>query len=149
MAGQSGIAEARRVTAENKLRISTFAFIDDMVTACAAADLIVSRSGASTTAELACLGKASILVPFPHATDNHQEQNARAFEEVGAATLILDGDLTGAKLAEAVKELLGDPSRLATMGNAARTLARPGAAETIAEEIFGLVFERPQEPSSD
>ena len=61
-----------------------------MVTACAAADLIVSRSGASTTAELACLGKPSILVPFPHATDNHQEQNARAFEDAGAATVILD-----------------------------------------------------------
>jgi len=145
MAGQSGISEARRVAGEYALHIDTFAFIDDMVTACAAADLIVSRSGASTTAELACLGKPSILVPFPHATDNHQEQNARAFEGAGAAIVILDDELRGENLAEAIKELLRDRERLARMGNAARSLAHPGAAETIVEEILGLVFERPQE----
>ncbi|MFO7976305.1 MAG: undecaprenyldiphospho-muramoylpentapeptide beta-N-acetylglucosaminyltransferase [Candidatus Hydrogenedentota bacterium] len=149
MAGQSGIAEARRVSAEHTLRIDTFAFIDDMVTACAAANLIVSRSGASTTAELACLGKPSILVPFPHATDNHQEQNARAFEEAGAATMILDSELTGDRLAETIKDLIEDSGRLADMGDAARSLARPGAAETIAEEILGLIFQRPQEESEE
>lgn len=149
MAGQGGIAEARGVAGEQKLRIDTFAFIDDMVTACAAADLIVSRSGASTTAELACLGKPSILVPFPHATDNHQEQNARAFEDAGAATVILDNELTGERLADAIKALLADPGGLMRMGNAARSLARPGAAEAIVDEIFGLVFERPQDMSSD
>lgn len=148
MAGQAGIAEARRVAAEQALRVDTFAFIDDMVTACAAADLIVSRSGASTTAELACLGKPSLLVPFPHATDNHQEQNARAFEEAGAAIVVLDEELTGEGLARAVNGLLGDAARLARMADSARSLARPGAAEAIVEEIFGLVFEQPQEPST-
>lgn len=141
MAGQTGIAEARDVAAGHPLRIDTFAFIDDMVTACAAADLIVSRSGASTTAELACLGKPSLLVPFPHATDNHQEQNARAFEDAGAARVILDRELTGESLAAAVKALLEDAVLLNRMGEAARSLARPGAAETIAEEIFALVFD--------
>jgi len=141
MAGQTGIAEARDVAAGHPLRIDTFAFIDDMVTACAAADLIVSRSGASTTAELACLGKPSLLVPFPHATDNHQEQNARAFEDAGAAQVILDRELTGESLAAAVKALLEDAVLLNRMGEAARSLARPGAAETIAEEIFALVFD--------
>ncbi len=150
MTGQTGIAEARRVAAGHPLRIDTFAFIDDMVTACAAADVIVSRSGASTTAELACLGKPSILVPFPHATDNHQEQNARAFEDAGAARVILDRELTGDGLAAAVKALLEDSALLGRMGEAARSLARPGAAETIAEEIFALVFEGAQEtPSSE
>ena len=145
MAGQSGIAEARRAAAKLDIRVDTFAFIDDMVTACAAADLVVSRSGASTTAELACLGKPSILVPFPHATDNHQEQNARAFEEAGAAVVILDGELTGEGLAKTVTTLLGEPGRLNSMAAAARSLARPGAAEVIAEEIFSLVFEGAQE----
>lgn len=144
MSGPPGIAEARRVAAEHPLRIETFAFIDDMVTACAAADVIVSRSGASTTAELACLGKPSILVPFPHATDNHQEQNARAFEDAGAATVILDRELDGDRLAKAIKDLLEDKDLLTRVGDAARSLARPGAAEAIVEEILGLVFETPR-----
>ena len=148
MAGQSGIADARRIAAEHTLRIDTFAFIDDMVTACAAADLVVSRSGASTTAELACLGKPSILVPFPHATDNHQEQNARAFEEAGAARVLLDRELTGDALAAAIQALLDDDRLRSRMGEAARSLARPGAAETIAEEIFALIFEGVVETAS-
>jgi UDP-N-acetylglucosamine--N-acetylmuramyl-(pentapeptide) pyrophosphoryl-undecaprenol N-acetylglucosamine transferase len=141
MTGKADAIAARKTAEESAARVSVFPFIEDMVTACAAADLVVSRSGASTTAELACLGKPSILVPFPHATDNHQEKNARAFEDVGAAQVILDGECNGERLGGAVRGILHAQDRLEAMGQAAAALARPGAAESIVEEIFSLVFE--------
>ena len=115
------------------------AFIDDMATVCAAADLIVSRAGASTTAELAVIGKPAILIPYPHAADNHQEHNARAFEAAGAAVVLLDRDCSGESLTAAIRELLDNPQRLEEMGRAAKTLAKPLATETIAETIIELV----------
>lgn len=121
-----------------------FAFIEDMATACAAADLIISRAGASATAEIAVMGKPSILVPFPYATDNHQEYNARAFQETGAALLLPDTECTGERLAEMIRSLLQNPEKLATMGAAARTLAKPFAAEHIAEIILEMVYHHPR-----
>jgi UDP-N-acetylglucosamine--N-acetylmuramyl-(pentapeptide) pyrophosphoryl-undecaprenol N-acetylglucosamine transferase len=99
----------------------------------AQADLIVCRAGAGAVAELAAAGKPSVLVPFPFATDDHQLRNAQAFESAGAAKLVLDRDLTGAKLFEIVSELAGDRESLGRMGDAARRLAHPGAAERAAE----------------
>lgn len=141
MAGATDAPMARAAAQSCPARVDVFPFIDDMVTACAAADLVVSRSGASTTAELACLGKPAILVPYPHATDNHQEQNARAFEETGAAILLKDADCTGERLLATVRPLLAEPARLRSMADAAHALARPGAAETIVEDLLSLVFE--------
>ncbi len=140
----TGVVDApkARVAAENAAAlVQVFTFIDDMVTACAAADLIVSRAGASSTAELAVLGKPTILVPYPYAADNHQEQNARAFEEAGAAVILLDRECSGARLLEQMRELLADPIRLEAMGAAATVLAKSSAAEAIAEEILSLVFD--------
>lgn len=119
--------------------VQVHAFIEDMATACAAADLIVSRAGASTTAELAVLGKPSVLIPYPFAADNHQEHNARAFEAVGAAVVLLDGECSAERLGQIIRELLADKNRLADMGKAAKTLAQPLAAEEIAETIIELV----------
>jgi len=141
MTGQSDAQSARAAAKEAPCRVDVFPFINDMVTACAAADFVVSRAGASTTAELAMLGKPSLLVPYPFATDNHQEQNARAFEQAGAATLLLDGDCTGASVTEAIKAILSNPGRLQQMATATASLARPGAAEAIVEEILLLAFE--------
>jgi UDP-N-acetylglucosamine--N-acetylmuramyl-(pentapeptide) pyrophosphoryl-undecaprenol N-acetylglucosamine transferase len=141
MTGKADAEEARRVAEGARARAHVFAYVEDMVGACAAADLIVSRAGASSTAEIAMMEKPSILVPYPHAAENHQEQNARAFEETGAAVVLLDGACTGAALLEAIRALLGDGRRLAAMGDAARSLARPGAAEAIVDEILSLVFE--------
>ena len=101
---------------------------------------MVGRSGASTTAELAVLGKPCILVPYPLATDNHQAQNAAAFEEVGAGRVILDAECTGDVLHEVVTEMLSDEEALARIGHAAHTLARPVAADAISEGIMMLVF---------
>lgn len=106
-------------------------FIDDMAARYAAADLVICRAGALTIAELAAAGVASVLVPFPHAVDDHQTGNARFLSEAGAAVLLPQGELTPEKLAG----LLGDLSRenLAAMAEKARTLAKPDATRAVAE----------------
>jgi len=138
-AGKAEAIQMRMKAEDATASTQVHAFIDDMATVCAAADLIVSRAGASTTAELAVIGKPAILIPYPHAADNHQEHNARAFEAAGAAVVLLDKDCSGESLTEAIRELLKDPKRLEDMGMAAKTLAKPLAAETIAETIIQLV----------
>lgn len=114
------------------------AFIDDMPTALARADVVVSRSGAMTVAELAAAGKASVLIPFPGAADRHQLENARAMERAGAARVIEDRDLTSERLVREIEGLLAQPERLAEMETKARALGRPDAAERIADLIEGL-----------
>ena len=140
MTGGKGMDSARRAAAAAQVKVEVFSFIDDMAGACAAADLVVSRAGASTTAELAVLGKPSILVPYPHAAEGHQEENARAFEKNGGAMVLRDSDCTGPTLLEAIRDLLSDPGRLAAMGEGAAGMAKPAAVESIADEILGLVF---------
>lgn len=108
-------------------------FIQDMPAAFAAADLVVCRSGAGATAELAAAAKPSVLVPFPFAADQHQLRNAEAFERGGAALLIRDEVFTGRKLFETVSELASNPHRLDQMAHSARRFARPGAARRAAE----------------
>jgi UDP-N-acetylglucosamine--N-acetylmuramyl-(pentapeptide) pyrophosphoryl-undecaprenol N-acetylglucosamine transferase len=141
MAGSAGAARARQAAAGG-VRVEVYPFIDNMAQACAAADLMVCRSGASSTAEIAMMRKPSILVPFPRATDNHQEHNARAFADAHAALVMHDAELTGERLVQEVRHLLADPVRLDAMSHAAAQLAMPGAAEAIAEEILSLAFGR-------
>jgi UDP-N-acetylglucosamine--N-acetylmuramyl-(pentapeptide) pyrophosphoryl-undecaprenol N-acetylglucosamine transferase len=100
-------------------------------------DLVVSRAGAMTLAELAAAGRPAILVPFGSATHGHQLENARALVEAGAARMIEESRLTGDVLAAAVVDLIGDRERLVKMGEAARSLAVPDAAGRLA----GLLFE--------
>ena len=114
------------------------AFIDDMPAAFARADLVISRAGAGTVAELAAAGKAALLVPFPAATDEHQLENAKAFERAGAARVIRQSELTPERLLRELSELLADRERLVRMGGAARRLARPDAAARIADLVYGL-----------
>jgi len=141
MTGNSDAARARAAAETAAARADVFPFIDDMPAAAAAADLIVSRAGASSTAEIAVMGKPSILVPYPFATDKHQDKNAEAFSEAGAAVTLADGECDGERLAGLMRELLGDEARLEEMAKAAATLAKPGAAEAIVEEILMLAFE--------
>lgn len=140
MTGPAGANAARDAAAKAPVTASVYAFIDDMAAACAAADLIICRSGASTTAEIALMGKPSIMVPYPHATDNHQEANARAFETADAGVVLLDKECTPERLGALVKRLLDDPVRRDAMAKAAHGLAHPGAAETLVEDLFDLVF---------
>jgi UDP-N-acetylglucosamine--N-acetylmuramyl-(pentapeptide) pyrophosphoryl-undecaprenol N-acetylglucosamine transferase len=114
-------------------RFEIVAFIDDMPSRFAAADLIVCRAGATTLAELAAAGRPAVLVPYPYAADDHQRLNAEAVEEAGGAVTVLDMELGGARLAALIRELDGNRDRLRRMGRAARTLARPNATSRIAE----------------
>lgn len=145
MTGKDFAPEARVMAGKAKVPVRVYAFIDDMPAACAAASLIVSRAGASTAAEIAALGKPSILVPYPYATDAHQEENARAFVEAGAAVLLHDAECTAEKLAGTLRTLLADPARLDAMGKAALSLAQPAAVEDIAEEILEIAFKPVEE----
>jgi UDP-N-acetylglucosamine--N-acetylmuramyl-(pentapeptide) pyrophosphoryl-undecaprenol N-acetylglucosamine transferase len=114
------------------------AFFDDMATAYAASDVVVSRSGATAIAEIELVGRPSILVPYPYATEDHQMLNARAVEKAGAACVMPDEELTGDTLATAVFRLMDDRPELALMAERARTLARPDAAERVAESVLAL-----------
>ena len=104
-------------------------------TALAAADLAVARAGGSVF-ELAQYGLPSILIPYPHASADHQTANARWMAEAGAATILPDAEVTPARLRSEVDALLGDPERLAGMAAASRRLARPDAAAVVAREVL-------------
>ncbi len=104
------------------------------------ADLVVARSGASTLAEITVLGKPSILIPFPYATDNHQEHNARSIENAGAGEVLLDKDCSADTLLPRIRKIINDPILLQNMSHSSKKLAKPLASETIAEEIIKLVF---------
>jgi UDP-N-acetylglucosamine--N-acetylmuramyl-(pentapeptide) pyrophosphoryl-undecaprenol N-acetylglucosamine transferase len=112
-------------------------FLDDMEARFAQADLIVCRSGATTCAELTAAGKASVLVPFARAADDHQRSNALALQEAGAARMIEEKHLTGETLARAVTETLETPGRLEAMEDAARAAGRPDAAARVADLLEG------------
>jgi len=107
-------------------------FLDDMADAYAAADLVVARAGATTIAELSVLGLPAVLVPYPHATADHQRGNADSLVAAGAAVLLDDADLSAATLAEAVAPIVNDVERAGLMSLSARAWARPHAAEALA-----------------
>ena len=112
-------------------------YISDFGEALLASDLVVARAGGSVF-EIAAHGRPSVLIPYPHASAMHQDENAAYFARSGAAVVIPDGELTGARLAAEVGSLLADPSSLAAMGRAAAALAKPEAAREIAGEILAV-----------
>jgi UDP-N-acetylglucosamine--N-acetylmuramyl-(pentapeptide) pyrophosphoryl-undecaprenol N-acetylglucosamine transferase len=114
-----------------------FPYIEPFADALAAADLVAARAGGSVL-ELAAAGLPAILVPYPHATADHQTLNARYMEETGAAVVVPDAELDGPRLAREAAALLGAPQRMAEMSNAARVAARPDAAERIADELLAV-----------
>ncbi len=130
-AGERDLAGLRAPGAHYDLR----GYIPGFAQALLASDLIVARSGGSVF-EIAAHGRPAVLVPYPHATADHQTANARYFTQAGAAVVIPDGELDGPRLAAEVGALLADRGRLAAMGRAAQGLARPDAAEVIAGELL-------------
>lgn len=107
-------------------------FLDDMADAYAAADVVVARSGATTLAELSVLGIPAVLIPYPHATADHQRGNAEALVDAGAAVCIDDADLDANTLVAAVTPIVNDVERAGRMALAARSWSRPHAAEALA-----------------
>ncbi len=113
------------------VRGEALAFIEDMAGAYAAADLVICRAGALTIAELAAAGVGSVLVPFPHAVDDHQTSNARHLADAGAAVLLPQSEMTPQGLAQLLQSL--DRARLLDMAGKARALARADATERVAQ----------------
>jgi UDP-N-acetylglucosamine--N-acetylmuramyl-(pentapeptide) pyrophosphoryl-undecaprenol N-acetylglucosamine transferase len=113
-------------------------FFERMDHAYAAADLIVSRAGAGTVAELAAVGLPSILVPYPYATEDHQTLNAAVLTEAGAALLVADVEATAERLGPMIEALLDDPNKLEAMSRATAKVARPHAADELAGWVLEL-----------
>jgi UDP-N-acetylglucosamine--N-acetylmuramyl-(pentapeptide) pyrophosphoryl-undecaprenol N-acetylglucosamine transferase len=114
-------------------------YIDNMMADFAAADLVICRAGATTTAELIAAGKASIMIPFPFAADDHQRKNAEALEASGASKMILQQDLNGERLASEIRVLLGSPDEVDRMEKASRKLAHGDAAVGVVDLIEQLI----------
>lgn len=130
-AGKAHYEQLQALYREAGVEAEVLPFIDDMAAEYAACDLTICRAGALTVAELAAAGVASILVPFPHAVDDHQTGNARFLSEQGAAILLPQTELSAGKLAHTLGELNRD--RLLAMARAARKLGKPDATELVAK----------------
>ncbi len=123
-------------------RATVTKYIDNMVAAFAKADLVICRAGATTTAELIAAGKASLMIPFPLAADDHQRKNAEAMAAAGAGSMILQRDLTGARLAAQIKEFASEPEKIAAMETAARGMGKGDAAAAVVDLVQKLVAEK-------
>jgi UDP-N-acetylglucosamine--N-acetylmuramyl-(pentapeptide) pyrophosphoryl-undecaprenol N-acetylglucosamine transferase len=135
-AGERWAESARKSYADAKVRADVQPFIENMAEAYAWADLVICRAGALTISELAAAGVGAILVPFPAAVDDHQTHNARYLVSEGAAVLIADRELTAERLSEELQRLCAGRGKLLAMAERARLLARPRAAEELAESCL-------------
>ncbi len=137
--GAADLDAVRSGYAEAGFEADVRPFIDDMAAAYRRADLVVCRAGALTVAELTICRRPAVLIPFPHAIDNHQEINARTLSDRGAARLLLDRDLEGGGLGRVIAELVSDDEARRRMARAAGELGRPGAGGDVVERCLELM----------
>jgi UDP-N-acetylglucosamine--N-acetylmuramyl-(pentapeptide) pyrophosphoryl-undecaprenol N-acetylglucosamine transferase len=129
---------------DSGVRVVVKSFLHEIEELYGITQLVVARAGAMTISEIAACGLPSILVPYPHAADDHQTVNARALSDKGAAVLIPDRELSGERLAGEIKKLLADSARLREMGRLSFALSRPDAAKRVAESVERLGGGAPQ-----
>jgi UDP-N-acetylglucosamine--N-acetylmuramyl-(pentapeptide) pyrophosphoryl-undecaprenol N-acetylglucosamine transferase len=115
--------------------VRTVGYVERMDLAYAAADLVVSRAGATSIAELSVVGLPAILIPYPYATGRHQEANARAMQRAGGASVLMDDELSAETLATRVESLVGHDERLRAMADGSRAFGRPDAAARLADLV--------------
>lgn len=139
--GKQDVERLREAYARHAIPATVTPFIKEIGEAYARADLVCSRAGATTAAELTYCGLPSVLVPFPHAAGGHQDDNARALARAGAA-MVVPEQANGTPLADAILELAADPDRLATMAGASAAAGQDDAAGAVAELALGLVEAR-------
>lgn len=140
---QTGAADFEKVNAAyaavgSNEHAQVRAYIDNMMSDFAAADLVICRAGATTTAELIAAGKASIMIPFPYAADDHQRKNAEALQAAGAARMIVQQELTAERLVNEIRDLSQNPSQIDRMEQASKRLAHGDAAAAAVDLIEGL-----------
>ncbi|QIL21805.1 undecaprenyldiphospho-muramoylpentapeptide beta-N-acetylglucosaminyltransferase [Thermomonas sp. HDW16] len=138
-AGEKMLDDARKAYADAGVTARVEPFIADMADAYAWADIVVCRAGALTLAELCAVGVGSVLVPFPQAVDDHQTRNAEYLVERGAALLLKQDDALATQLRTVLAELTRDPARRFAMADAARALAKPDAAERVADAVLAII----------
>ena len=149
---QTGAADeemVRKAYAEAGIKARVAAFFDDMAEVYGEADLVVSRAGATTLAEITVLGKPALLIPYPFAADDHQEKNARCLVEGGGAKMFLEQDLDEDIVAREIATLLNDSGRRAAMAENMGGMAIPQATETIVAECVSLLGERGRRAAQD
>lgn len=132
----SGRRDFARLSTQNP-RHRIVPYVDDIWRYLAAADVVVSRAGAGSLFDVAAVGRAAVLIPFPYATGDHQLHNARYFTEKDAAELMLDSEVTAGSLRARVEELLDDEGRREELSERMRSLATPGAADEVAGRLLG------------
>jgi UDP-N-acetylglucosamine--N-acetylmuramyl-(pentapeptide) pyrophosphoryl-undecaprenol N-acetylglucosamine transferase len=137
--GENDFYRVRDAFENSGLRAEVKPFIERMVDEFAEADLVISRAGATTVAELAAAGKPAIMIPFPYAADDHQRKNAEAVERAGAGRMILQAELTPERLAKELLWLVRDPQQLGRMAEAGKSLGRPDAAKRVVDLAMRIV----------
>ncbi len=140
--GERDCEEVRRAYERAGMEAEVQPFIVDMASAYAASDLIICRAGATSLAEITVAGKASVLIPFPYAADDHQTENARAMVEAGAAAMIRESELSAEALYSLVESLLEDDKKLRGMEQKSKALGRPDAAARIVDACVRLAAEK-------
>jgi UDP-N-acetylglucosamine--N-acetylmuramyl-(pentapeptide) pyrophosphoryl-undecaprenol N-acetylglucosamine transferase len=137
--GEKDLDAMKKLYSSKGFKGTVIPFAYQMADAYSVADLVISRAGATTLAELTACGKAAILVPFPYSAGNHQEVNARKLWDMGAAQLLLDRDLDGKKLSDMIKFVIEEPDALSEMERISRSLGNRGATGKVIELIMGLL----------
>ncbi len=145
VAGETGYQELMNELARRGINlrecdnITVQSYLFQMPEALGGADMVICRAGATTLAEITAKGIPSILIPYPYAAENHQEYNAKALVDKGAARMIKDSDLTGDKLLAVIKELRDDSAKLRDMAKAAKDMGRPDALPKLVQMVQDLV----------
>ncbi len=152
---QTGSADkdyVKKTYSELGISADVSAFIKNMNEVYQKADLIISRAGATTLAELAVLGKPSILIPYPYAADNHQEKNGQYLCNSGGARMFIEAGLTGEKLAGEISKLLQDPESLKIMGEKIKQMGKPEATDAIVNQsltLLGIKYNKTTSANTD
>jgi len=137
--GEGDFVSVSEKVKEKKIKCVVLPFIEDMRSAYAASDLVISRAGALTLAEICACGKPSLLIPYPFATADHQRYNAETLQREGAAEIILQKDLTGGILAKKLFSLLSDDEKLKRMGERSKKIGKPEATSLLVDEMEKLL----------
>lgn len=136
--GEKDVGDVERAYRGQEMDAGVSPFIRDMASAYRTADLLICRAGATSIAEITACGKAAVFIPFPFAVNDHQTGNARVLVEAGAAEMIAEKDLDGAKLAGVIGKLSADPARLKAMEEKSRSLGNPRAAADIVDACMEM-----------
>ena len=137
--GERDLEKVANAYREHNINAEVLPFITDMAEACKEADLLICRAGATSIAEITVLGKAAIFIPYPFATGNHQELNAKTLVDAGAAEMIVEDELSGRTLFQMIEELYRNSGRIEIMEKMSKSLGNIKAASNIVNECLTLI----------